>query len=581
MKNIWIVLTAALIGHLVAHSLLADTFLVPRDQPNIQAGIAIAQPGDTVLVAEGLYYENLDFQGKDIVVCSEYALDLDVDHIINTIIDGSASADPDTGSCVVFTSGETRAAVLQGFTLTGGTGTSYLFDPAWPTYREGGAVMVSYSDPTICNNRITGNSAPAGGGALPGGGGGISAMYANPLIRNNVIFENTASYAAGMVLNYSAGEVRNNIIFGNTGGGQFGTAGLMIWKSPAYSAFVENNTIVGNVSETEVGGISVSETAAFIRNNIIWGNRQESGPQVVGHEASVFEYCFTEEYYAGQGNQHLPPQFMDSGLILSPQSPCIDAGSPSVDYFDPDDPDNSGAALFPARGALRNDVGAYGGPFAMELPTAGLEGDFELLTTSLDFGAVDIGQGINLPIIFKSFSGVRIRVLGIDVEYQTGDGLSPDQTPPWDVSPLAVASFDLTWLPSTPGPLSGRLAIHHDCVEIAENPVLVPFNGFANQVIGVEDSPVQPFTLDNYPNPFNPRTTIRFSLPADDHVSLIVFDPQGRCIRDLIDREMAAGAHSIVWDGRDLSGNALPSGIYFYHLRTPDADLRRSMVLLK
>ena len=63
---------------------------VPNDQPNIQAGINAATDGDTVLVENGTYYENIRFMGKAITVASRFLIDGDEDHIDNTIIDGSS-----------------------------------------------------------------------------------------------------------------------------------------------------------------------------------------------------------------------------------------------------------------------------------------------------------------------------------------------------------------------------------------------------------------------------------------------------------------------------------------------------------
>ena len=565
---------------LATSPLLADTITVPGDQPTIQSGIMVAQPADTVLVAEGTYFENIDFLGKDIVVCSEYALDLDLTHIYNTIIDGSASADPDTGSCVVFVAGESRAAVLQGFTLTGGTGTSYAFTPT-AIYREGGAIIASYSSPTICNNRITGNSAPAGGVALPGGGGGISAMFANPLIRNNVIFKNTASYAAGMVLNYSAGEIRNNIIYDNQGGGQFGTGGLMIWVSPAGSAFVENNIIAGNVSETETGGLSVTDTSAIIRNNIIWGNRQATGAQVTGVATSLMEYNMTEEPLAGLGNQVGYPGFAVSGLRLDASSACIDAGSPIPTDNDVEDPDAPGLALLPSQGDLRCDIGAYGGPFAMALPTDGLDGNFESPTTSLAFGTIDAGQSVSLPIAFRSFSGEPIRFDQVDLYYQFGGNLSVAEDLPWSIDPLHDDTMTIIWQPATSGPLNGVLALHHDCAAVAQNPLLIPFSGTADPVTAVDDLPATIVLQDNYPNPFNPSTTIRFSLPMTARVSLAVYDVHGRRVRTLIAGTKTEGSHEVIWNGTDQSDLPVPSGTYVYRLRTADGERVGRMSLIK
>jgi len=101
----------------------ADVINVPADQSTIQAGINSAVDGDTVLVAEGTYLENINYKGKAITVASLFIIDADTSHISNTIIDGSSPSNPDSGSVVTLDSGEDTTSVLSGFTITGGTGT--------------------------------------------------------------------------------------------------------------------------------------------------------------------------------------------------------------------------------------------------------------------------------------------------------------------------------------------------------------------------------------------------------------------------------------------------------------------------
>jgi len=88
----------------------AATIRVPSDQPSIQAGIDAAERGDTVLVAPGVYLENIDFRGKAITVAGEAGAE-------QTIIDGTFS-----GPVVTFRSAERQDSVLTGFTLQGGGG---------------------------------------------------------------------------------------------------------------------------------------------------------------------------------------------------------------------------------------------------------------------------------------------------------------------------------------------------------------------------------------------------------------------------------------------------------------------------
>ncbi len=133
----------------ISYLLIAQIIHVPADQPTIQAGINAANNGDTVLVAENTYFENINFKGKAITVASNFILNGDTSFISNTIIDGSQPMYPDSASVVYFISGEDTTSIIQGFTITGGKGT-YL-----PTTRRGGGgILCYYSGAKILNNHI-------------------------------------------------------------------------------------------------------------------------------------------------------------------------------------------------------------------------------------------------------------------------------------------------------------------------------------------------------------------------------------------------------------------------------------------
>jgi len=85
----------------------------------------------------------------------------------------------------------------------------------------------------------------------------------------------------------------------------------------------------------------------------------------------------------------------------------------------------------------------------------------------------------------------------------------------------------------------------------------------------------------NFPNPFNPETEIRFGLPEEAHVQMVVIDLLGREVRKLVDSDLKAGYHSVVWDGRDHRGLEVPSGIYFYTLQVGEKVFKRKLTLLK
>ena len=142
------------------------TFRVPQDQPTIQSGIDAASDGDTVLVSDGTYLEQIRFRGKAVVVASLYLIDGDTAHIANTVIDGSDSKDRDSGSVVYFVDGEDSTSVLCGFTVQGGYGTQW--EQGYARLRVGGGILCLASGARVVRNIITRNrvNAPtaAGGG---------------------------------------------------------------------------------------------------------------------------------------------------------------------------------------------------------------------------------------------------------------------------------------------------------------------------------------------------------------------------------------------------------------------------------
>lgn len=87
--------------------------------------------------------------------------------------------------------------------------------------------------------------------------------------------------------------------------------------------------------------------------------------------------------------------------------------------------------------------------------------------------------------------------------------------------------------------------------------------------------------LANAPNPFNPRTTLRFGLAEAGPARLAIFDARGRLVRTLLDGGLAAGDHVVAWDGRDDSGRAAPSGVYFSRLASGGVIRQQKMQLLR
>jgi hypothetical protein len=258
---------------------------VPGDQPTIQAGIDAASTGDTVLVADGLYYENINFNGKDITLASHFLIDGDTNHINNAILDGSQPGNPNQGSVVYFISGEDTTSILCGFTIQNGTGH---FPDAWND-RSGGGILLSESAAKIIHNKIISNTINTWAGAY---GGGIAVNTMNDMwvvIRNNTISNNTTQSSqekseGGGVYTLCNAIIEDNIIEGNhcastaplysdakTFGGGVSMANYS--NAPRY-AYVRNNVIQNNVAEglPRGGGMAFYKLNGVVSNNFIHGD---------------------------------------------------------------------------------------------------------------------------------------------------------------------------------------------------------------------------------------------------------------------------------------------------------------------
>ena len=86
---------------------------------------------------------------------------------------------------------------------------------------------------------------------------------------------------------------------------------------------------------------------------------------------------------------------------------------------------------------------------------------------------------------------------------------------------------------------------------------------------------------NNFPNPFNPKTKIPFSLPEPSFVSVMIYDLKGQHIRTLLNENKMTGYHTVLWDGKDKKGLQVSSGMYYYGIKTPNFNKFKKLVLLK
>ena len=105
--------------------------------------------------------------------------------------------------------------------------------------------------------------------------------------------------------------------------------------------------------------------------------------------------------------------------------------------------------------------------------------------------------------------------------------------------------------------------------------------GSGNTILEIMPVPTEFALHNNYPNPFNPVTTINYDLPQEGTVRLIIYDVMGREVTRLVNGFTPAGYHSVRWDAKNQMGESVSAGVYFYHLQSGKFIKTQKMVLLK
>ncbi|UCC44421.1 MAG: PKD domain-containing protein [Candidatus Zixiibacteriota bacterium] len=363
-RTIPLVLILVVLGVLPA---CPTTLQVPSEFSTIQSAIDSAQHGDTVLVAPGYYVENISFRQKEIVVSSHFLIDNDPRTIFETIIDGSNPNHPDSATTVRILGGPGTSPVIQGFTITGGTGTRVLDPYEGIYYRHGGGIVTDNCSVIIQYNYVHSNGIGYAGSL---GGGGIHIQRGAPVVANNVVANNWSQYGSGINISYANIIVRNNVVARNFGGDRWSGSGIYQFRN---TMLCENNTVVYNQSALQGGGIKIASGYATLRNNIVWYNEAPSDAQIyLLNATATVEYSNVQDGWPGTENIDADP-LLSEGLIYTLEgSPCVDAGDTAVALYDLPSPSAPDAAKWPSRGGLRNDIGAYGGPGAFPFEIVGI-----------------------------------------------------------------------------------------------------------------------------------------------------------------------------------------------------------------
>jgi hypothetical protein len=307
----------------------AATLTVPDQYESINLAISDAFENDTVLVAPGIYYEHLDFNGKDIVLASHFVLDSNWGYISSTIIDGSNKSNTDSGTVVVFQNNESPKCVLIGFTICHGFGTLI-----GSSYIAGGILCLNNSNPTISHNIIKDNNSIDGGGC--------AFFDSHPVFKHNTVINNNAVTGGGISLDNSRTEINQNIFAYNTASEKGGAMHIYLCDG----TIVKNSVFYKN-SSTLAGAISCFFAFPDISYNLFFDNNNGDFwdcDEGLGDTSTFMNFNLMPSDF--KYNIFCDPLFKDAvkgDFELAYNSPLVDAGSESN-------------PLFPWNG-LRTDIG--------------------------------------------------------------------------------------------------------------------------------------------------------------------------------------------------------------------------------
>jgi len=571
--------------------------------------------------------ENINYNGKSIVLGSLFLTTGNPAHITETVIDGNNQE-----RVVIIENVTGTTTVLCGFTITngncyfGGGGVScmdnssitlknlivsnnltetmgggiYLHEISNATIEDviatdnacgmnGGGIMISQSEAFLTNVKALNNYSFSAGGGIncQGGniiiensqmsgnvsgwsGGGGEMNNTNSLIMNNVmVSDNYAEGTGGGLVffgNNGTVNLSNSVITGNSGSfGSWGSIGAGILVGSCTAEFT-NVTFSDNFCETAGAcWVSFGTIVTFI-DCIMWNNSPNeigindsptnptevtiSYSDIQGGEAGI-EVPATVTFNWMEGNIDEDPLFAFTGehyYSLLEDSPCINAGIP----------DTTG----------------------LNLPEFDFAGNPRVLDGRIEMGAYEVTVLISADFIASYTEGpapFTVEFTDLTTGYPTewewdfnNDGVidSYDQNPVWTFEEQGYHTVSLT-----------SSNAYNEDTDIKEDYIYVV--GYVS--VDEDIMPIASQLIGNYPNPFNTTTTISFSTTKNtENTELIIYNLIGQKIKSLINQNMEAGQHSVIWDGTDDSGKTVSGGMYFYQLKVgKNISESKRMMLLK
>ncbi len=493
--------TFAAVFLLSAFSAHAAIINIPDDQPTIQAGIDIAAESDTVLVAPGTYFENLDLREKSITLASHYLTTADTTYMHETIIDAQKNGD----SCINIRNDEEGHSVTvsgftlknAAFTLVNGYGTAIRCKNVDAHFRwliferndgySASGISCGISNITIDNSYFRNNDSGSAGGVL-------SASFCDISINNTFIYNNNDPF--GLYFNNCDSVLCNNIIVKDNK-----HVGVLCVLS---SATIKNSVIADN-GEYD---LSAGSNDITIINSVIF-SQKEYHKRNIRCSGCTIRFINSIIWDSTKEEQISVPWELPS----NPKATLIFSNSIIKSGLD-------GIVAYYPSSEMKADIFTEGELY-----------DFDPLfidTDNGDFRLQESSPAIDAGVAYFQYEGEVI----LDMKAEDYHGVAPD---------IGAYEYDPT--------------------------------------VSVEKSEIMPQTamlMNPSPNPFNPSTTISFTLSEPSEIVLSIYNLNGQHVTDLVSRRFAAGVHSAVWNAGGCA-----SGVYFCVLDTGGAMAAKRVLLVR
>lgn len=553
----------------------------PQEFPTLFDAMNCAAAGDTVkILGSSTVPGPFTVFGKGLKIFGGY----NPGYVTRNLSAGGTPIVGAGGVVLTFSGTITQTTEVDGFDVTGGSGQN--MSVLAPGTRCAGGVLLNQVSPILRNVKVHGNT--VGSASQLGCGGGVLMSNSSALLQNCEISGNTGTYGAGVFILGGAPTLSGCTITGNVpvtsnpgyvakGGGVYaadtnlhltdctisGHAGLELgggaWiggQSSTSTATIAGGTFSGNTAKAGGGGLYHTGGTLSVNGTTFADNGKTAastfmyggGIQVAGGAAATLTglVCHGNQAQVGGG-------VALTSCAASTVSNSVFYGNLGQYWAGGLLVDLSPGASITGNTVAANTGGSGGGGIHVSNGAATIARNI----SAYNLGGASFGNGVALvsatstPTCNDVFGNQNAGWSGLADPTGTGGNIAADPL----FCDKATNNFQLQ------GASPCRPANSGACGQIGALLGACYVSPVPGEVPGVAFRVEQ-----NFPNPFNPKTTIRFVLPAAAHVTVAIYDLAGHHVKTLVDDDLEAATHDVTWTGDDAHGRPVGAGVYFYEV---------------